>query len=89
MLGQPTAALNDGAAAIPKRAACPKAAPVTVIEDLRRTGMGLIESGNNSFPGSQGFVSSEPARDRPIKLGFLQGVLESPTNSDALEMPNI
>src|SRR5260370_172081 len=89
MLRQAISALNDCAAAIAKCAACPEGAPSTVVENLRGSGVSLVESRNDTLAGHKRFVSGKTAGDGAIEEGFLQSVLEAAADSDALQLTHV
>src|SRR5260370_37713811 len=89
MLRQAISALNDCAAAVAKCAACPEGAPSTVVENLRGSGVSLVESRNDTLAGHQRFVSGKTTGDGAIKEDFLQSVLEAAADSDALQLAHV
>lgn len=89
MLRQAIAALNDRAAAVAKCAACPQATPSTVLENLRGSGVSLVESRNDALAWQKRFVSGKTTGDGAIEEGFLERVLEAAADSDALQLAHV
>src|SRR5581483_3221201 len=73
-------------AAVAHSRACPEAAPTIVIEELRRTGVSLVEGWDNALPRHQGFVSGKSAGDRPVEVCLLDCVLEAPRDAKVLQL---
>src|SRR5713101_6247388 len=89
MLRQAIAALDDCAAAVAKCTACPEGAPSSVVENLRGSGVSLVESRNDTLAGHQRFVSGKTTGGGAIEEGFLQSVLEAAADSDALQLTDV
>src|SRR5262249_1608896 len=79
VLWQPVSSLDDRSAAVAHRSSSPKAAPAIAVENLRCTGMRLVESRNDFFSWLERFVTGKPTGDRSVEPSPLKRVLKAPT----------
>src|ERR1700687_5783836 len=89
MLRQARTVFDDGAAAVAHGAASPKTAPAIAIKNLRRAGVGLVESRNDALSLTERLVAGEASGDGTVENCPGGGVLEARGDAEALKLAHI
>src|SRR4029077_20864168 len=86
VLRQARAVLDDCAAAIAQRASRPETAPAVAIENLRGTGVSLVEGWDNALARDQWLIASKAAGDGSIEIRARECVLKAAGDAEAVQL---
>src|SRR5581483_11102283 len=89
VLRQTGTVFHDCAAAIAHCRSSPETSPLIVVEELRRSGVGLIKRRDDALARIERLVSDKPAGVRAIEVSARQSVLEPASNAQLLELLHV